>query len=114
MLAVCLSCINLQLTHLINFNIFLGGSFEFILGKNNSGKTTLMKILFGLIQPDEGKIVIDRAELKVSNPQVASAMGIGMVHQHFSLSPDLTVSENIVLGLEPTRKWLLYDYQKTY
>jgi simple sugar transport system ATP-binding protein len=85
-----------------------------LLGENGTGKTTLMKILFGLIQPDEGKIVIDRAELKVSNPQVASAMGIGMVHQHFSLSPDLTVSENIVLGLEPTRKWLLYDYQKTY
>lgn len=85
-----------------------------LLGENGTGKTTLMKILFGLIQPDEGKIVIDRDEVRFLNPRVASAKGIGMVHQHFSLSPELTVAENIVLGLEPTRKWLLYDYQKAY
>ena len=66
-----------------------------LLGENGTGKTTLMKILFGLIQPDEGKIVIDRAELKVSNPQVASAMGIGMVHQHFSLSPPSNQKQSI-------------------
>jgi simple sugar transport system ATP-binding protein len=78
-----------------------------LVGENGAGKTTLMKILFGLYQPDEGSIVLDGRPVLISNPQVAIAHGIGMVHQHFMLIPSLSVAENIVLGMEPTRGGLL-------
>lgn len=78
-----------------------------LLGENGAGKTTLMRILFGLLQPDKGQIFIDGKGVRIPNPRAANELGIGMVHQHFSLALSLSVGENIVLGREPTRLGLL-------
>ncbi len=77
------------------------GTCHAICGENGAGKSTLMKLLFGLEQPDSGAILVDDVPLADNSPRAAAAHGIGMVHQHFSLVPSLTVAENIVLGREP-------------
>jgi ABC-type uncharacterized transport system ATPase subunit len=82
------------------------GEIFAILGENGAGKTTLMNILFGLYRPDEGKIRIRGREVEFSSPRDATALGIGMVHQHFKLVENYTVAQNIILGLEPLKKWL--------
>jgi general nucleoside transport system ATP-binding protein len=74
-----------------------------LLGENGAGKSTLMKILYGLYRPDSGSIFIDGEEVTIHDPKDAVSRGIGMVHQHFTLIPPLTVAENIVLGAEPRR-----------
>jgi len=74
-----------------------------LLGENGAGKTTLMNILYGLYSADEGHILIDGEEYDFSGPSDAIDAGIGMVHQHFMLVPVFTVTENVVLGVEPTR-----------
>src|SRR5919202_2898455 len=74
-----------------------------LLGENGAGKSTLMKILYGLYKPDAGSIAIDGEEVEIHDPRDAVKRGIGMVHQHFPLTPPLTVAENIVLGAEPRR-----------
>ena len=74
-----------------------------LLGENGAGKTTLMNILYGLYDADEGSILIDGEEQRFSGPGDAIAAGIGMVHQHFMLVPVFTVTENVVLGVEPVR-----------
>lgn len=79
------------------------GSIHAICGENGAGKSTLMKILFGLEQPSEGEILVDGTTIGGMTPERAARLGIGMVHQHFSLVPTLTVTENIVLGQEPKR-----------
>jgi len=73
------------------------------LGENGAGKSTLMKILYGLYKPGSGEIFIDGEEVTIHDPKDAVSRGIGMVHQHFTLIPPLTVAENIVLGAEPRR-----------
>jgi simple sugar transport system ATP-binding protein len=73
-----------------------------LLGENGAGKSTLMNILFGLYRPDEGEIVLDGEPVQFSSPADAIAAGIGMVHQHFMLVPVFTVTENVILGTEPT------------
>jgi ABC-type uncharacterized transport system ATPase subunit len=73
-----------------------------LLGENGAGKTTLMNILYGLYSADEGEIVIDDRVMDFVSPGDAIAAGIGMVHQHFMLVPVFTVTENVVLGVEPT------------
>ncbi len=78
------------------------GTIHAFLGENGAGKSTLMGILFGLVPPDSGTIRVRGQEVRISDPNVATALGIGMVHQHFRLVPDFTVTENIVLGREPT------------
>ena len=75
-----------------------------LLGENGAGKSTLMNILYGLLQPDEGRIAINGEEIDLKSPQDAILRGVGMVHQHFKLVPVLTVTENVVLGLEPILK----------
>lgn len=77
-----------------------------LLGENGAGKTTLMNILYGLHQPDSGRIYIDGKEVQITSPSKAIQYGIGMVHQHFKLVDTLTVLENIILGI-PSRKPLL-------
>lgn len=77
------------------------GEIHALIGENGAGKTTLMKILFGLESRQEGKIYIDGEEVHIANALDAIAKGVGMVHQHFMQMPDLTVAENIVLGMEP-------------
>jgi len=79
------------------------GTCHAICGENGAGKSTLMKILFGLEAPTSGRIVIGGQPVGHDHsPRAAAAAGIGMVHQHFSLVPSLTVAENVVLGREPT------------
>ncbi len=77
------------------------GEIHALIGENGAGKTTLMKILFGHENCQEGKIYINGEETKIANPLDAIAKGIGMVHQHFMQVPNLTVAENIMLGIEP-------------
>ncbi len=76
------------------------GEIHGLLGENGAGKTTLMNILFGLYQPDAGQISIRGQPVTIASPADAIRQGIGMVHQHFRLVPPLTVTENIILGLE--------------
>ncbi len=78
-----------------------------LLGENGAGKSTLMSILFGSYSADSGQILIEGKEVVIKNPNVATALGIGMVHQHFKLVQNYTVTENIVLGMEPTKGRLL-------
>ena len=79
------------------------GSIHALLGENGAGKSTLMSILFGLYQPTSGIIKINGKEVVISDPNVATDLGIGMVHQHFKLVECFTVTENIILGMEPTK-----------
>src|ERR1700726_2173510 len=77
------------------------GEIHALVGENGAGKTTLMNILYGLIHPDSGEILVNEQPVHMSGPREAIHLGIGMVHQHFMLIPPLTVAENIVLGHEP-------------
>lgn len=79
------------------------GEIHALLGENGAGKSTLMNILFGLYQPDAGEIKVRGKITKITNPNVANDLGIGMVHQHFMLVQNFTVTENIILGNEPTK-----------
>src|SRR5215211_5946069 len=81
-----------------------------LLGENGAGKSTLMKILYGLYSPDSGEIFVDGERVEIRDPKDAVERGIGMVHQHFTLIPRLTVAENIVLGAEP-RKGITLDLE---
>ncbi|HEY7455115.1 MAG TPA: ABC transporter ATP-binding protein [Thermoleophilaceae bacterium] len=83
------------------------GEVHALLGENGAGKSTLMSILYGLYSPDEGEIRVNGEPADVDSPSRAIELGIGMVHQHFMLVPVMTVTENIVLGEEPTRGSLL-------
>ncbi len=76
------------------------GSIHALLGENGAGKTTLMNILAGLYHPDEGQIYLDGHPVQITSPSVALQQGISMIHQHFMLVPQLTVTENIILGTE--------------
>ncbi|EKY22497.1 ABC transporter ATP-binding protein [Clostridium celatum] len=84
------------------------GEIHALLGENGAGKSTLMGMLFGMYKPDRGSIKVRGKEVKISNPNVANDLGIGMVHQHFKLVDNFTVTENIILGCEP-RKGLTVD-----
>jgi general nucleoside transport system ATP-binding protein len=76
-----------------------------LLGENGAGKTTLMNIIFGHYTADEGFIEVFGETLSATNPADAIALGVGMVHQHFTLADNLTVLENIILGTEPIWQW---------
>lgn len=84
-------------------------SVRALVGENGAGKTTLMNILMGLYQPDEGGIFINGREVRFRSPNDAFALGIGMVHQHFMLVPNMTVTENVALGMKSTHKPLRLD-----
>lgn len=90
----------------INFQV-KKGEIHALLGENGAGKSTLMNILFGLYQPDNGEIYLHGKKVNIANPNVANDLGIGMVHQHFKLVHNFTVTENIILGLEPTRAMMI-------
>jgi simple sugar transport system ATP-binding protein len=77
------------------------GEVHGLLGENGAGKSTLMNILYGLLKPSSGQIKINGEVVELDSPNDAIIRGVGMVHQHFKLIPPLTVTENIVLGLEP-------------
>lgn len=79
------------------------GEIHALLGENGAGKSTLMSILFGLYQPDSGVIKKDGVEVRINNPNVATDLNIGMVHQHFKLIDVFSVLDNIILGAEDTK-----------
>jgi simple sugar transport system ATP-binding protein len=88
------------------------GEIHALLGENGAGKTTLMNILYGLYKPDEGGIFIRGKEAVIHGPNDAIERGIGMVHQHFMLVPVMTVTENVMLGVEPTKNGVFLDKAK--
>jgi simple sugar transport system ATP-binding protein len=87
------------------------GSIHGIVGENGAGKSTAMKMLYGIYRPDDGQIFVDGKECVWSSPANAIAAGIGMVHQHFMLAGPHTALDNIVLGGEPARFGLIYRKQ---
>ena len=72
-----------------------------LLGENGAGKSTLMNILYGFLTKDSGRILIKGEEVELQSPQDSIIRGVGMVHQHFKLIPPFTVTENVILGMEP-------------
>lgn len=83
------------------------GEIHALLGENGAGKSTLMNVLFGLYQPEGGTIKVKGKEVEITNPNIANKLGIGMVHQHFMLVENFTVTENIILGRETTKKGMI-------
>jgi simple sugar transport system ATP-binding protein len=79
------------------------GEIHALLGENGAGKSTLMNVLFGLYQPEKGEIRVKGKTVNITNPNIANDLGIGMVHQHFMLVNNFSVTENIILGNEPTK-----------
>ena len=86
------------------------GEVHSILGENGAGKSTLMNVLYGMYRPTSGQIYIKGEKVDISSPKHAIELGIGMVHQHFMLIQPFTVTENIVLGIEPV-KGVKIDYK---
>src|SRR5665811_538241 len=76
------------------------GEIHALLGENGAGKSTLMNVLMGLYKPNSGSIYVNGKHVSFSSPKDAIASGIGMVHQHFMLVPNQTVTENILIGLD--------------
>jgi ABC-type uncharacterized transport system ATPase subunit len=74
------------------------GSIHALLGENGAGKSTLVKCIMGYYQPDQGDVLVDGREQSIDNPRAAHALGLGMVYQHFTLVPAMTVTENLVLA----------------
>ncbi|MGM8214530.1 ABC transporter ATP-binding protein [Bacillaceae bacterium W0354] len=79
------------------------GEIHALLGENGAGKSTLMNVLFGIYQPERGKIRVNGEDVQITDPNVANELGIGMVHQHFMLVDTFSVTENIILGNEPKK-----------
>lgn len=79
------------------------GEIHSLLGENGAGKSTLMNILYGMLQKDAGEIFVDGRAAAIEHPAKAIALGIGMVHQHFLLTPVMTVTENVIVGSEPVK-----------
>lgn len=84
------------------------GSFHAILGENGAGKSTLVKCIMGYYRPDAGRLLLDGVQHDIHNPRQALALGLGLVYQHFTLVPNMTAAENLVLGqthASPTIDW---------
>jgi simple sugar transport system ATP-binding protein len=86
----------------VNFDVN-AGEIHALLGENGAGKSTLMKILYGLYQPDEGEIFLNGRPITIHSPTDSTKHGIGMIHQHFMLVDNMTVAENVALGLPSSR-----------
>ena len=87
------------------------GSIHALLGENGAGKSTLMSVLFGLYQSESGIIKVRGETVEINDPNDASDLGIGMVHQHFKLVDNFTVTQNIILGSEPVTKAKTINYK---
>lgn len=95
----------------VNFDV-RQGEIHALLGENGAGKSTLMSVLFGLYQAEEGEIFIRGKKVEIKDPNIATKLGIGMVHQHFKLVHNLSITENIILGIEPKNRWNQVDLAK--
>lgn len=82
------------------------GEIYALLGENGAGKSTLMSMLFGMYEPDEGEIYVRGKKEVISSPNYATELNIGMVHQHFKLVSNYTIAENIIMGMEPMKRFL--------
>ncbi len=82
------------------------GEIYALLGENGAGKSTLMSMLFGMYEPDEGEIYVRGKKEVISSPNYATELNIGMVHQHFKLVSNYTIAENIIMGVEPMKRFL--------
>ncbi|HWS29664.1 MAG TPA: ABC transporter ATP-binding protein [Clostridia bacterium] len=80
-----------------------------LVGENGAGKSTLMNVLYGILSPTDGEVVVKGERLKRFTPREAISRGVGMVHQHFMLVPSFTAAENIVISREPKKAGLFYD-----
>jgi simple sugar transport system ATP-binding protein len=87
----------------VNFEV-KAGEIHALLGENGAGKSTLMKILYGLYQPDAGEILLNGQPIQIHSPTDSLNYGIGMIHQHFMLVDNMTVAENVALGLKSSRE----------
>jgi len=94
-----------------NFNLF-EGEIHSLIGENGAGKSTMMKILYGIYAIDEGNIEIYNKKMKDYTTKEAINLGIGMVHQEFMLVNEMTVLENIILGFEPKQSMVMVDFNK--
>jgi ABC-type sugar transport system ATPase subunit len=90
------------------------GEVHAIVGENGAGKSTLMKVICGACKLDEGSIVLRGEQIHLSNPHHAMLLGIGTVHQHFTLIPELSVAENLFLGRLPRTRLGLVDWDQLY
>lgn len=87
------------------------GEIHALVGENGAGKSTLMKILFGMEKQSQGEIILQGKHVVFHSPQEAMAIGIGMVHQHFKLVESMSITENVILGYEPTQRGII-DFKK--
>jgi len=87
------------------------GEIHAIAGENGAGKSTLMNIVDGILKPDTGKIYLDGNEVRITSPAMAQRLGIGFVHQEIALCPDVSVAENIFMGVTASSPALLMDYR---
>ena len=94
-----------------NFNLF-EEEIHSLIGENGAGKSTMMKILYGIYPIDEGNIEIYNKKMKDYTTKEAINLGIGMVHQEFMLVNEMTVLENIILGFEPKQSMVMVDFNK--
>src|ERR1700689_1995580 len=88
------------------------GTIHGVIGENGAGKSTAMKMLYGIYQPDGGEIFIHGKKCAWSSPAAAIASGIGMVHQHFMLAGPYSALDNILLGAEPRRWGVVIDRKR--
>jgi len=87
------------------------GEIHALCGENGAGKSTLMNIIAGILQPDDGEILIDGAAVRIPSPTVAQGLGIGLVHQETALCPDASVAENIFMATTSRRRAFLMNYR---
>ncbi|MCP1673519.1 simple sugar transport system ATP-binding protein [Natronocella acetinitrilica] len=91
---------------------FDSGCFHAILGENGAGKSTLVKCMLGFYTPTTGSVSVNRKEREIRTPREAHQAGLGMVYQHFTLVPSMTVAENLVLGLDPVPAFVSWRQQR--
>ena len=90
------------------------GEVHAVLGENGAGKSTLMKIIGGALQPDGGTLSLEGRAVRFGSPHEAMAAGVSVVHQQFTLVPELTVAENVFLGREPRNRLGLVDWKRMF
>src|SRR5882757_9751738 len=88
------------------------GKVHALIGENGAGKSTLIKIITGAVEPDGGEIQLGNQRLESNSPALAKSLGIAAIYQQPALFPELTVAENIALGLETARPWSRVDWKE--